>query len=325
MPTIHSSGNREKSLNSEQSCARFVGNGTHTSHPMTTTEIPYTDPTSRTFPPFSLTRLLATVFEPTEGCRVCILIDFEDPADVKASVRVPRQTTARDPEESATSNSTTACKDGAMEELGMTGGEMFAFPMTYGSQPRPAGRGLRHRRATSSSLDATSIRTTTSSSASPPSPPPRRSPRSARQFGFRGATMHGLNDVILSSGLAVDYDEVSADAEKLRLAMTKADEIEIDFALEDGRVLTAWLGLDGQEAQKSHGLCKGETPDIANLPAGEVYFVPVDASGQFPMKYEDGTLGVLDVERPQHHPRRLSSRATRPPSTPTTPVSRTTR
>ncbi len=53
--------------------------------------------------------------------------------------------------------------------------------------------------------------------------------------------------------------------------------------------------LDGQEAQKSHGLCQGMTPDVANLPAGEVYFVPVDANGQFPMKYEDGTLGVLEV------------------------------
>ena len=38
------------------------------------------------------------------------------------------------------------------------------------------------------------------------------------------------------------------------------------------------------------------TPDVANLPAGEVYFVPVNANGQFPMKYADGTLGVLDVE-----------------------------
>ena len=42
------------------------------------------------------------------------------------------------------------------------------------------------------------------------------------------------------------------------LALTNADSIEIDFALEDGRVLTAWLGLDGQEAQKSHGLCLGK-------------------------------------------------------------------
>ena len=47
-----------------------------------------------------------------------------------------------------------------------------------------------------------------------------------------------------------------ADAEKLRLAMTKADSVEIDFALEDGRVLTAWLGLAGQEAQKSPRLLR---------------------------------------------------------------------
>ncbi|MFN7342483.1 MAG: hypothetical protein ACK5TA_04025, partial [bacterium] len=112
----------------------------------------------------------------------------------------------------------------------------------------------------------------------------------AKEYGFRGATLHGLNDVILNSGLAVDYREVSRDAEKMRLALTKADSIEIDFTLEDGRVLTATLELGQQEAQKSHGLCLGEKPDIANLPAGEVYFVPTNANGQFPMKYEDGTL-----------------------------------
>ena len=107
--------------------------------------------------------------------------------------------------------------------------------------------------------------------------------------------MHGMNEIILSSGLAVDYDEVSADAERIRLSMTGAEKVEIEFGLEDGRVLEASLDLGGQEAQKSHGLCKGTTPDIANLPAGEVYFVPQDAQGQFPMKYEDGTLGILDV------------------------------
>lgn len=108
--------------------------------------------------------------------------------------------------------------------------------------------------------------------------------------------MHGMNDVILKSGLAVNYDEVSADAERMRLAMTRADRVEIEFGLEDGRTLEASLDLGGQEAQKSHGLCRGRKPDVANLPAGEVYFVPRDAHGQFPMKYEDGTLGILDVE-----------------------------
>ena len=43
-----------------------------------------------------------------------------------------------------------------------------------------------------------------------------------KEFGFRGATLHGLNQIILDTGLAVDYQEVSEEAEKLRLALTKA-------------------------------------------------------------------------------------------------------
>ena len=35
------------------------------------------------FPPFSLTRLLRTVFGPKEGERVAILIDLKDPQQVK--------------------------------------------------------------------------------------------------------------------------------------------------------------------------------------------------------------------------------------------------
>jgi leucyl aminopeptidase (aminopeptidase T) len=57
--------------------------------------------------------------------------------------------------------------------------------------------------------------------------------------------------------------------------------------------LTLYCG--GQEAQKSHGLCRGEHPDVANLPAGEVYFVPSGAEGVFPLRYEDGTIGLMDV------------------------------
>ena len=178
---------------------------------------------------------------------------------------------------------------------GMTGGELFAFPMTYGSNLDlkdeccdVEGNPLSLDQDIYPNYDIILCVSTYSATA----------PLTAKckEFGFRGATLHGVNDVILNSGLAVDYHEVSADAEKMRAAMTNADTIEIDFALEDGRVLTASLDLNGQDAQKSHGLCQGTTPDVANLPAGEVYFVPVDANGQFPMKYEDGTLGVLDVE-----------------------------
>lgn len=251
------------------------------------------NPGMKEFPEFSLTRLLGTVFEPTDGCRVCILIDLEDMGLMKGYGFLDAG--GHEVQKKAYEEFYLGLKDGGMQELGMTGGEMFAFPMTYGSNLDlkdecydADGNRLSLEADIYPNYDIILCISTYSATAP--------LTEKCRQFGFRGATLHGLNDIILSSGLAVDYNEVSADAEKLRLAMTRADEVEIDFALEDGRVLTAWLGLGGQEAQKSHGLCKGRTPDVANLPAGEVYFVPTDARGQFPMKYADGTLGVLDVK-----------------------------
>lgn len=250
-------------------------------------------PEKRVFPEFRLEKLLGTVFEPTAGCRACVLIDLEDLGLMKGCAFLEAE--GHEVQKKAHEEFHLGLVDGGLDALGMTGGEMFAFPMTYGSNldlsdecVDAEGRRLSLDRDVYPNYDIILCISTYSATA----------PLTAKckEFGFRGATMHGLNDVILSSGLAVDYDEVSADAEKLRLALTGADSVEIDFALEDGRVLTAWLGLGGQEAQKSHGLCKGREPDIANLPAGEVYFVPVDARGQFPMKYADGTLGVLDVK-----------------------------
>ncbi len=251
-------------------------------------------PEKRKFPAFDLVRLLGTVFEPTQGCRVCILIDFDEPASLIkdfAFLDAPGFPVQKN----AHKHFYTGLQNGALDDLGMTGGEMFAYRCTRGSNLDladdvwdTAGNLLSLDRDIYTTYDLILCISTFSATA----------PLTAKckQYGFRGATLHGLNDIILNSGLAVDYHEVSVDAERLRRALTQADSIEIDFALEDGRTLTAWLGLGGQDAQKSHGLCIGKTPDIANLPAGEVYFVPTDAHGQFPMKYEDGTLGVLDVE-----------------------------
>lgn len=251
------------------------------------------DPARRTFPAFSLTRLLGTVFDPTRGCRVCILTDFAEPAELIKDFAFLKQP-GYAVQKKAYEVFFEGLRNGALEELEMTGGEMFAYRITQGSNLDleddvwdVRGRKLSLDRDIYPHYDLILCVSTFSATA------PLTA--KAREFNFRGATLHGLNDIILNTGLAVDYHEVSRDAEALRLAMTGADDIEIDFALEDGRVLTAWLGLNGQEAQKSHGLCLGTAPDIANLPAGEVYFVPVDARGQFPMKYEDGTLGLLDV------------------------------
>ena len=36
---------------------------------------------------------------------------------------------------------------------------------------------------------------------------------------------------------------------------------------------------------------------MVNLPAGEVYYVPTGAEGQFPLCYDDGTIGLMEVAK----------------------------
>lgn len=243
------------------------------------------------FPPFSLARLLSTVFEPVQGKRVCILIDLPDPRQITdfAFLRDESLTIQR----RAHDVFYQGLKQGVAAELGLLGGEMFAYEITGGSNLdlpdaafTPDGREVSFARDIYPNYDLILCISTYSATA----------PLTAfaKQYGFRGATLHGVNDIILSSGLAVDYNEVSKQAEKLRLGMTRADWFEVDYVVAN-QTLTLKLICNGQEAQKSHGLCRGETPDVANLPAGEVYFVPEGAEGKFPMRYEDGTLGVMEV------------------------------
>jgi hypothetical protein len=248
--------------------------------------------TGRKFPTFDLARLLHTVFEPTFGRRVCILIDLPDLAEAKGMAFLNNP--ARPVQQRAYRHFHQGLLNGVAEELALKGGEMFAYEQTGGSNldlpdrcVDMEGNELSLERDIYPNYDLILCISTFSATA----------PLTAfaKKYGFRGATLHGLNDVILSTGLAVDYNEVSVDAEKLRKSMTKADWVEIDFSVHGGEQMTVRLELGGQEAQKSHGLCRGDTPDIANLPAGEVYFVPTGAEGAFPLKYEDGTLGKLTV------------------------------
>lgn len=249
------------------------------------------NPAEREFPQFSLTRLLKTVFDPEEGEKVAILIDLRDPRDVESFkfLNDPALTIQRHAYEVFYRG----LREGGLDELGLQGGELFAYEITGGSNLDlkdevfdTQGRALSFRRDLYPHYDIFLCISTFSATA------PLTA--DAKKYGFRGATLHGLNEVILSTGLAVDYDEVSADAERLRLGMTRADAIEINYEL-NGKSHTLTLQLGGQEAQKSHGLCRGKVPDIANLPAGEIYYVPTGAEGTMPMKYEDGTFGLCHV------------------------------
>jgi hypothetical protein len=246
---------------------------------------------TRTFPEFSLSRLLKTVFEPKPGQRIGILIDLADPKQIEGFAFL--KNAALTIQRHAHDVFYQGLKNGVMAELGLRGGEMFAYQITGGSNLdlpdaawTPEGRQVSLTKDVYPHFDILLCISTYSATA----------PLTAfaKRFGFRGATLHGLNPIILRTGLAVDYNEVSRQAEKLRLAMTRADAFEIDFEV-SGRKATLKLLCDRQEAQKSHGLCRGDKPDVANLPAGEVYFVPTGAEGQFPRRYEDGSLGMLDV------------------------------
>jgi len=239
----------------------------------------------RSFPSFDLVRLLRTVFVPIEGLRVCLLIDLDDPSLVQdlAFTRHPVYKVQK----KAVEVFYNGLHNGGMAELGLHGGEIFAYKTTGGSNLDLPDTGVAMDGSVVNLAEAVYkpydlVLCISDYSATAPLT------AHAKKYGFRGSTLHGLNDIILASGLAVDYREVSREAEKLRLGLTRADRVEIDYAVA-GRTCTLTLHLNGQEAQKSHGLCHGTHPDIANLPAGEVYFVPTSADGCFPMKYEHDT------------------------------------
>jgi hypothetical protein len=248
-------------------------------------------PAPRTFPQFSLERLLNTVFAPKGGERVALLIDLPNPRNIVnfAFLQDPTLTIQKHAYEVFYQG----FQRGELKKLGLTGGDLFAYQITGGSNldlpdraVTPDGREVSLEKDVYPNYDLILCISTFSATA----------PLTAfaKQYGFRGATLHGLNEIILRSGLAVDYNEVSKHAEKMRLALTKADWFEVDFRVA-GQTHTLKLLINGQDAHKSHGLCRGPEPDVANLPAGEVYYVPEGADGRFPMRYETGTLALMDV------------------------------
>ena len=245
------------------------------------------------FPDFSLSRLLLNTFRPKENERICILIDLPDISLVKDWAFLNNENFSI--QRHAYDSFYKALHENVMGELKLTGGDFFAYKETGGSNLdlpdlaiAPDGSELSLENDVYPNYDIILCISTYSATA----------PLTAfaKQFGFRGATLHGVNDIILRSGLAVDYNEVSKDAEKLRLALTRADHFEIDFQVEN-KIYTLKLECDQQEAQKSHGICLVNEPDVANLPAGEVYFVPTGGEGEFIMQYGDGTIGLQTVEK----------------------------
>ena len=245
------------------------------------------------FPEFSLERLLDTCFgsSDSEKLEVCILIDLPDLSlmighKFLGESGFPVQKCAHDV-------FLKELKEGVSEKLGFTGNDFFAFKTTGGSNLDPEdelidfdGNSLTFTDDICPKYDL--ILAITDFSLTAPLT------AMAKEYGFRGATLHGVNEIILKSGLSVDYLKISDQAEIFRSVLDRADAFELDFEVL-GMNSTLRIECNGQTAQKSHGLCPPGKPDVANLPAGEVYFVPKGASGAFPFRFPDGTLANMIV------------------------------
>ena len=86
---------------------------------------------ARSFPPFSLERLLKTTFAPKPGQRLCILIDLENPVEIKdfAFLKNPSLTIQRHAVESFLK----PLNSEILGRMGLKGGEIFAYKLTGGS------------------------------------------------------------------------------------------------------------------------------------------------------------------------------------------------
>jgi len=145
------------------------------------------------FPSFDLERLLGTVFEPIQGCRVAILIDLSDTSQMRdfAFLQNPKLSVQRKAYEVFYQG----LKQGLAEKLGVTGGEMFAYQETGGSNLDLPDEAI-DSTGTAISLKNRSIHNMISSFVFQPFPRPLTHCL-RKEFGFRGATLHGLMTLFL--------------------------------------------------------------------------------------------------------------------------------
>lgn len=259
-------------------------------HPVTQTK------NVRQFPHFDVEHFLRTIFHPARGEKVCILIDLDNPEEVvdfaflqNVDLTIPRKAYASFYRE---------LRNGVMQHMGLGACDFYAYAST-GRHNRELPDGAIAPDGTVYSLEQDIFPTydivlsiTTYAATAPLA-------AAAKKHNFRGAAMHGLNYTILRTGLSIDYEEVSRETEILRQAMTQADSIDIEFEI-DPLHYHLHIDLGGAEAQKNDGLCRFN-PSVVNLPAGEVYFVPKEAVGSFPVQFEDGTLALMQADRKKVH------------------------
>ncbi|WP_227375520.1 aminopeptidase [Haladaptatus halobius] len=111
----------------------------------------------------------------------------------------------------------------------------------------------------------------------------------ANEAGARAATLPGITEEVMVTGLAADYETIGAHCRDVLEQAEGADEIRV--TTEKGTDITFEPG--DRKWYDDTGLCH-DPGDFTNLPAGEVFVSPENANGRYVV---DGTMrphGLLD-------------------------------
>ncbi|WP_255151845.1 aminopeptidase [Halorarius halobius] len=114
-----------------------------------------------------------------------------------------------------------------------------------------------------------------------------RARQSACEAGARGATLPGITEEVFTTGLDADYEAIAAECERMLDQVAGADEVRVTSP--QGTDVT--FSFDGREWLSDTGIVH-EAGAFSNLPAGEVFVSPADATGRFVV---DGTIRPYDL------------------------------
>lgn len=121
-----------------------------------------------------------------------------------------------------------------------------------------------------------------------------RARREACSAGSRGASMPGIDRDIWSSSLMADYDEVAELSDRVLELLRRTEEVRVETP--SGTDLS--LEVDERFFKADTGLIH-DPGDFGNLPAGEAFGAPVNASGtlvvdHFPFAPEGTVIEIED-------------------------------
>ena len=176
---------------------------------------------------FLIRKLLRTCFSlPDNSSSCCVLIDLDDPSAVSGLEFL--NTPGNAVQKRALTYFYEPLRGDVGEKLGLKNCDLFAFKKTGGSNLDPEnllystdGGKVAFTDHICPNYDLVFAITDYSLTA------PLTA--MAKEFGFRGATLHGLNETILNSGLSIDYHLVSCQAELFRSFLDQADRFNLTF------------------------------------------------------------------------------------------------